>query len=209
MKTIQVLTRAIKDPPSPSPHSCSIHVCGLTHHLLSPETDMTAAKGGVASSQPGPECCMCGDCGLPYELFQCKACQFRSQHRYCSNLYPKAESYQVCNWCLSHDIKEKSQNSSSSIRNSSEDDSKKKKGDNQAGLSKSHRGTLQLQINSPIKKQRSPERSPSIRRRLITNGRLEEKLRRTKSEEILNNGITKQVLRNKVRRYKLLDEVSS
>ena len=66
-----------------------------------------------------------------------------------------------------------------------------------------------MQINSPIKKQRSPERSPSIRRRLITNGKLEEKLRRTKSEEILNNGITKQVFRNKVRRYKLLEEVSS
>jgi len=25
---------------------------------------------------------MCGDCGLPHELFQCKVCQFRSQHRY-------------------------------------------------------------------------------------------------------------------------------
>ncbi|CAK7347223.1 unnamed protein product [Dovyalis caffra] len=179
---------------------------------------MTTEKGGIASSQSGLECCMCGDCGLPYELFQCNVCQFRSQHRYCSNLYPKAESYQVCNWCLSHETKEKSQNSSnssSSNKNNSEDDSKssrnnkKKDGDNQGGLLRNHRGTLQLQINSPIKKQRSPERSPSTRRRLITNGKLEEKLRRTRSEEISNNGITRQVFRNKVRRYKLLDEVSS
>lgn len=176
---------------------------------------MTASKGGTSSSQSSPECCMCGDFGLPHELFQCKVCQFRSQHRYCSNLYPKAESYQVCNWCLSHETKEKSQNSSnssSSNKNNSGDDSrnnKKKKGDNQAGPSKNHRGTLRLQINSPIKKQRSPERSPSTRRRLITNGKLEEKLRRTRSEEMSNNGFTKQVFRNKVRRYKLLDEVSS
>ncbi|OAY58070.1 uncharacterized protein LOC110608507 [Manihot esculenta] len=174
----------------------------------------TPPKGAIASAHPSPECCMCGDCGLSYELFQCKICQFRSQHRYCSNLYPKAESYQVCNWCLSHETKEKSQtssNSSSSNKNTSEDDSIKNTQDkNKAGL-KSQRGSLQLQINSPIKKQRSPERSPVTRRRLISNAKLEEKLiRRTKSEEISNNiGITKQVFRNKVRRYKLLDEVSS
>ncbi|KDP41454.1 hypothetical protein JCGZ_15861 [Jatropha curcas] len=175
----------------------------------------------IASSQPiNPECCMCGDFGLSYELFQCKICHFRSQHRYCSNLYPKAESYQVCNWCLGNEGKEKSQNSSnssSSNKNSSEDDSSKsiKKG------VKNQRGSLQLEvINSPIKKQRSPERSPvTTRRRLITYGKLEEKklIRRTKSEEISNNnnnsnsnGITiTQVFRNRVRRYKLLDEVSS
>ncbi|KAJ9166502.1 hypothetical protein P3X46_021248 [Hevea brasiliensis] len=180
----------------------------------------TTPKEAIASSTPSPECCMCGDCGLSYELFQCQICQFRSQHRYCSNLYPKAESYQVCNWCLSHETKEKSQNSSnssSSNKNSSKDDSSKNsqnknKNKNKGGGLKSQRGSLQLQVNSPIKKQRSPERSPVTRRRLITNGRLEEKLiiRRTKSEEISNNiGITKQVFRNKVRRYKLLDEVSS
>uniref|UniRef100_A0A251J5F1 PHD-type zinc finger plants domain-containing protein n=1 Tax=Manihot esculenta TaxID=3983 RepID=A0A251J5F1_MANES len=173
---------------------------------------ITTPKGAIASSNPSPECCMCGDFGLSYELFQCKLCQFRSQHRYCSNLYPKAETYQVCNWCLSHETKEKSHNSSnssSSNKNSSEDDSSKNK--NKGGTLKSQRGSLQLQVNSPIKKQRSPERSPVTRRRLITNARLEEKLiRRTKSEEISNNiGMTKQVFRNKVRRYKLLEEVSS
>ncbi|XP_060171325.1 uncharacterized protein LOC132602509 [Lycium barbarum] len=72
------------------------------------------------------ECCMCGDYGYSSELFRCTICQFRSQHRYCSNLYPKAESYQICNWCLST-TKEKIQKSSissSSSRNTSEDDPK-------------------------------------------------------------------------------------
>lgn len=57
--------------------------------------------------------------------------------------------------------------------------------------------------------QKSPERSPSTRRRIITNGALEEKLRRTRSKEVSNRVIAKPVYRNKVRRYKLLDEVSS
>ncbi|XP_059631264.1 uncharacterized protein LOC132274113 [Cornus florida] len=191
---------------------------------------MTTSKGGNAPSQPSLECCMCGDHGLSSELFKCKACKFRSQHRYCSNLYPKAETYRVCNWCLSQkdDTVEKTQNSCNSPpsssthrnNNSSEDDhimikNKKKISGNHGGL-KGQRGTLQLQFNSPIKKQRSPEKSPlsSARKRVTTGGGggggggVEERLRRTKSEEIANGGITK-VFRNKVRRYKLLDEVSS
>ncbi|KAI3947618.1 hypothetical protein MKX01_034283 [Papaver californicum] len=49
------------------------------------------------------ECCMCGDYGIPNELYRCNLCSFRSQHRYCSNLYPKAETYELCNWCLKKD----------------------------------------------------------------------------------------------------------
>ncbi|KAJ4701421.1 Zinc ion binding protein [Melia azedarach] len=170
------------------------------------------------SSQPIPECCMCGDYGLSNELFHCKVCQFRSQHRYCSNLYPTAESYQVCNWCLSQkDDKEKSQNSSnssSSNKTNSEEDSKnrRKNSGHGGGMKGQQRSSLQLQLNKPIKKQKSPERSPPTRKRIITNGALEEKLRRTKSEVISNNNrviVRKPVFRNKVRRYKLLDEVSS
>ncbi|XP_020578899.1 uncharacterized protein LOC110023703 isoform X2 [Phalaenopsis equestris] len=50
-------------------------------------------------------CCMCGDQGLCSELFRCRVCLFRSQHRYCSNLYPKAHSYQACNWCLREEMR--------------------------------------------------------------------------------------------------------
>ena len=118
------------------------------------------------------------------------------------------------------DSKEKSQNSSNSsasCKDNSEDYIKnKKKGDNHgaAGLKGSQRNyNLNLQlIKNPIKKPKSAEKlSPSTtRKRIITNARLEEKLRRTKTEEISNSRlITRHVIRNKVRRYKLLDEVLS
>ncbi|XP_050123951.1 uncharacterized protein LOC126601304 isoform X1 [Malus sylvestris] len=199
------------------------------------------------------ECCMCGDFGFSYELFVCKVCQFRSQHRfpmcrYCSNLYPNAESYRICNWCLTQkEDTQNSSNSSSSCKKESQDQdhpitkiSIKKK----ISSKNSHnpyggclRGTMQLQPSGPIKKQRSldlhhlhrqssavsPSPSPSpksapvvTRKRIITNAAKEaERIKRTRSEDISNIkntstiGITRQVFRNKVRRYKLLDEVSS
>lgn len=36
-------------------------------------------------SETRGECCMCGDYGLSEELFQCKVCQFRFQHRSVEN----------------------------------------------------------------------------------------------------------------------------
>ncbi|XP_027332749.1 uncharacterized protein LOC113847705 [Abrus precatorius] len=190
-----------------------------------------------STAQPYTECCMCGDLGFSDQLFQCKVCQFRSQHRYCSNLYPKPDSLGTCNWCLSQreDTKEKSPNSSnsSSSYKNNEDEIKNKKfrnnnsGQNIGGNKKGSKGSaLHLQLQKPIKKPKSPEssrspsastspsKSPSVlvstRKRIVTNGALEERLRRTRSEDITNtSGATKQVFRNKVRRYKLLDEVSS
>ncbi|KAK3158254.1 hypothetical protein QOZ80_2AG0134780 [Eleusine coracana subsp. coracana] len=57
-------------------------------------------SGGAAAAV----CCMCGDHGLPGELFQCGLCCLRLQHRYtieyCSELYPREAAYQSCNWCL-------------------------------------------------------------------------------------------------------------
>lgn len=170
-------------------------------------------------------------------------------YRYCSNLYPNAESYRICNWCLTQkeETKEKSQNSSNSSSSCKKDQdhlhhnhdtkiNKIKK--NSPKASHDHhpygsglRGSMKLQPSGPIKKQRSLDyhhnqvllspsspKSPSLaRKRIITNGEKEEaeKIRRTRSEEvsnikrISNHGITRQVFRNKVRRYKLLDEVSS
>ncbi|KAF8718126.1 hypothetical protein HU200_025611 [Digitaria exilis] len=46
---------------------------------------------------------MCGDRGLLPELFRCSACSVRSQHTYCTDRYPKVESYGTCNWCLRAD----------------------------------------------------------------------------------------------------------
>ncbi|XP_019174137.1 PREDICTED: uncharacterized protein LOC109169711 [Ipomoea nil] len=183
-----------------------------------------------ASADSGVECCMCGDHGLSFELFRCKSCQVRSQHRYCSNLYPKAESYRLCNWCLSE--KDNSSNSSSSCRVKTEGDRKIKnekfppppppqqsssheKNICKGSSPKGKKAPMKLRVKSPppITKQKtnpSPEQSPPsvvARKRVAAGGggSIEERLRRTKSE----NGIVKPVFRNKVRRYKLLEEVSS
>ncbi|XP_060199007.1 uncharacterized protein LOC132627599 [Lycium barbarum] len=184
---------------------------------------MTSVRGAT-------ECCMCGDYGLSSELFKCKICQFRSQHRYCSNLYPKAESYRICNWCLtpkevSGEKTQNSSNSSSSCRNTTSDNIqdgpklKKKliiRNENNRIGSTSPKGKLKGSSNlklelikkNPIKLQKSP--SLAARKRVTVDGvNMEEKIRRTKSEEISNRGITRKVLKSRVRRYKLLDEVSS
>nr|XP_027090979.1 uncharacterized protein LOC113711935 isoform X2 [Coffea arabica] len=150
--------------------------------------------------------------------------------RYCSNTYPRAESYRACNWCLNE--KENSFNSSSSNKNatSTEDDvmkvAKKKSvhGGNGGGNGnlqrsnssiKSEKGSPKLSViiknNRSIKKQKSPERSSPLlaaRKRITTGSAVQESLRRTKSD-ISNSGMKKHVFKNRVRRYKLLDEVSS
>lgn len=188
---------------------------------------MTINRGGGAI-----ECCMCGDYGLSSELFKCKICQFRSQHRYCSNLYPKAESYGICNWCLSSkDVSgektQNSSNSSSSCRNTASDNNiqdgpklKKKliiRNENNEIIGRtSPKGKIKSSSNlkvqvikkNPIKLQKPPLLA-ARKRVIIDDVNIEEKIRRRKSEEISNRGITRKVLKNRVRRYKLLDEVSS
>ncbi|KAE9605942.1 hypothetical protein Lal_00024917 [Lupinus albus] len=182
--------------------------------------------------QSSTECCMCGDPGFSDQIFQCKVCQFRSQHRYCSNIYPNLESLGTCNWCLSQKESDKSPNSSNSSspysNNNSPYDENNKNKKIKKGLRGSTSSALQLQLQKkPIKKlHKSPEaispvsisKSPSsqsvlisTRKRIITNGALEERLRRINSEDITNtsSGTPKQIFRNKLKRYKLLDEVSS
>ncbi|CAN6252010.1 unnamed protein product [Urochloa humidicola] len=56
---------------------------------------------GASASTAAAVCCMCGDRGLPQELFRCNICRLRLQHRYCSNQYPRMPGpYRSCNWCL-------------------------------------------------------------------------------------------------------------
>ncbi|KAJ7515070.1 hypothetical protein O6H91_23G069900 [Diphasiastrum complanatum] len=64
---------------------------------------MTQLRMGKVSHSER-ECCMCGDVGFLHELFKCKSCGRRYQHRYCSKLYPQNNKY-VCDWCLS-DVKQ-------------------------------------------------------------------------------------------------------
>ncbi|KAK4421728.1 hypothetical protein Salat_2123400 [Sesamum alatum] len=189
-------------------------------------------EGEGAASVPGiSECCMCGDYGLSSELFICKDCRFRSQHKYCSNQYPEAESYHICNWCLSPkddkkaellgNTKASSPNSSSSLKTPRDHQDHMKMSKRKTILGENHGGLKDIKANTcdQIKKQNkfpTTERSrpsPAGRKRVTTadGGSIGKKIiRRTRSEEVSNGGvIIKQTFRNKVRRYKLLDEVSS
>ncbi|KAG1366580.1 hypothetical protein COCNU_13G003700 [Cocos nucifera] len=159
-------------------------------------------KGGAAPS-PSPTsspvvCCMCGDHGLSKELFQCKICLVRSQHKYCSDLYLKTETYRACNWCLRDEgVKSLPQESSQDHNNSTSSSSSS---NNIGGLAvKLHRAAYALHLNKPIKKQRAPERSSSTDVIEIARS----------AEPSPGLGRTKHAFRGKVRRYKLLEEVSS
>ncbi|KAK9109087.1 hypothetical protein Sjap_017147 [Stephania japonica] len=168
------------------------------------------------------ECCMCGDHGLQHELFQCRLCRFRSQHRYCSNLYPKAELYQICNWCLkkesmSSTTEEEEIENSSSISSSSHNNDCKDKEDRDKNNCKKnnitqsylkghgndlhHRDQIVV-ANKPIKRHRS---SPDHHHhKEHKEGNL---IRIPKFGEISQNRITKKVFRGRIQRYKLLEEV--
>ncbi|XP_076899394.1 uncharacterized protein LOC143553246 [Bidens hawaiensis] len=160
------------------------------------------------------ECCMCGDHGLSQELFRCKICKSRFQHKYCSNQYPKAELYKACNWCLTlkHDSGNSSNSSSSFKHNSGDDHTMKDKKIGHRGLRERRKGSdIRLTSTGSIKKVHGslPEESP------VSTGRKEKNhalLRKSKSANHISNGggtKTRPVFRNKVRRYKLLDEVTS
>ncbi|KAK4388031.1 hypothetical protein Sango_2409700 [Sesamum angolense] len=175
-------------------------------------------EGGEAAARVGvgvggmSECCMCGDYGLSSHLFICKLCRFRSQHKYCSNLYPEAESYHICNWCLSQNgdkkgelqanTKATSPNSSSSSLKTPSDHMKmstRKRvlgGNNHGGLK---------DASDHIKKQKKS--SSAGRKRVTTDHGGSNIGKKTRSEEVPNGGV--KVFKNKVRRYKLLDEVPS
>ncbi|KAL9255247.1 hypothetical protein AKJ16_DCAP02482 [Drosera capensis] len=139
--------------------------------------------------------------------------------RYCSNLYPKAETYRVCNWCLieASDAQTKasnSSNSSSSPAGGQDDPRHPTHGKSRKKSSGCSNGSQHYDNGATIKKQKSPEGSPSGassgRRTTVSvagkggNGESEEM-----SNGSATNGVTRQVFRGKVRRYKLLDEVSS
>ncbi|KAI0494800.1 hypothetical protein KFK09_024943 [Dendrobium nobile] len=156
------------------------------------------SSGGGQAVPPPPSvvCCMCGDRGLSIELFRCKVCLFRSQHKYCSDLYPKTETYKACNWCLREErgkavardqLATTSENSSSPSGN----------GSGSLGW-KLQRGAPPLQLSKPVKKQRVPERAATSSEKMTTEQELSP-----------GTGRVRQTFRGKVRRYKLLEEVSS
>ncbi|KAI4389464.1 hypothetical protein MLD38_001689 [Melastoma candidum] len=175
-----------------------------------------------------PVCCMCGDSGLPDELYSCRLCLFRSQHRYCSNQYPIADgAYEVCNWCLipakegSSDSTKKAAGNNSLDSNPShyktpesgqDDDGRSKRLRKSTVLGLDLRNGADRNGNGKGRVKKADEaRRTNTRKRIITRGALEEKLRMMKSDKAANRRdiiVRRPVFRNKVRRYKLLHEVS-
>ncbi|KAL9252496.1 hypothetical protein AKJ16_DCAP14921 [Drosera capensis] len=169
----------------------------------------------ISSMGANFECCMCGDHGLSSHLFRCKICQFRSQH---SNLYPKAETYRACNWCL---IEAAGNNDHKKASNSTKLSSytAPSEGDN-----KGDHDTV-MRVDALVKKKKSPVGSPSggLKQRTTTmvaencgkGDGMMRMLRRTQSDVaakrdgMANAVVLKRVFRGKVRRYKLLNEVTS
>ncbi|XP_039114619.1 heavy metal-associated isoprenylated plant protein 36-like isoform X2 [Dioscorea cayenensis subsp. rotundata] len=174
---------------------------------------MGGSKGEKArpSSPASVVCCMCGDQGMPQELFRCKTCLIRSQH---NDLYPKTETYKTCNWCIREEASKSNNMNTNSDQNSPVLSSNSSNGGGGSGnngggggglapapatatataaatVVKLQRGAFPSHLNKPVKKQRLPEKSPDDLS--PTTG---------KPSRHVN-------LRAKVRRYKLLEEVSS
>ncbi|XP_042029075.1 uncharacterized protein LOC121776028 [Salvia splendens] len=152
-------------------------------------------EGATSSST---ECCMCGDHGVSSELFLCGACGFRSQHKYCSNLYPGAQSYDICNWCINR----KGEETTKSLQNSSH-----KTGHRDVMKIKKGKIDINHKERRTIEKGSKGQNKPAVAAPPPLAGR-----KRVTSDRGGVSGerrIVKPVFRNKVRRYKLLDEVSS
>ena len=118
--------------------------------------------------------------------------------RYCSDLYPKSESYRACNWCLrdggakglAGDAKRSTSSCNAMDRRSS--------GSTGTGV-KVHRQASPSQLSKPIKKLR-----------LLLHRSASDITDRMRSEELSPSfGRGRQVAKGKIRRYKLLEEVPS
>ncbi|XP_020255278.1 uncharacterized protein LOC109832262 [Asparagus officinalis] len=145
-------------------------------------------------------CCMCGDHGLLTELFRCKSCLIRSQHKYCSNLYPKFQSYRACNWCLRQETKGGNLNDTNhnyAIPSPSNYNNEGSSSD--TSRVKLKRGVFPQYLDEAVKKQKMQEIKISQTKNDQSMGK----------EEITTSlRGEKQVFRGKVRRYKLLEEVA-
>lgn len=130
--------------------------------------------------------------------------------RYCSDLYPKAEAYRACNWCLREEgakhLHYKEENTTIENHNSNNNNNSTSSTSNTITTSntnglKLHRGSFASHLNKPIKKQR-----------LLLNrsaSDVTERLRTPEEVSPSSLGKGRQAFRGKVRRYKLLEEVSS
>ncbi|KAF8714901.1 hypothetical protein HU200_027437 [Digitaria exilis] len=164
---------------------------------------------------------MCGDHGLSSELVRCRRCRVRVQHRYCSDLYPRAAAYRRCNWCLRDqqgrqrvgvaavankpDVKRRKTASGSSPVAS--DEERQRLLQRHEGWCSSRRSPAEP--GHPVKKKHRaedekmpPPPPPSVSAKEVVSSETRG------GEEVMRAGKTR-VNRVKVRRYKLLAEVIS
>ncbi|XP_062184919.1 uncharacterized protein LOC133888625 [Phragmites australis] len=160
----------------------------------------------------GAVCCMCGDQGLPNELFRCRSCRVRLQHRYCSDLYPRATAYRRCNWCLRELPAQQSGGAGLAAAASKPTATEKRKATTweamptaSDGERRQHEGCSRrppAELGQPVKKRhKADERAPPPRLAAVKAGDTSD------SEKLMRAGKTR--VRVKVRRYRLLAEVIS
>ncbi|KAJ1271251.1 hypothetical protein BS78_06G114800 [Paspalum vaginatum] len=164
----------------------------------------------------GAVCCMCGDHGLPGELFRCRGCRARLQHTYCSDLYPRAAAYRRCNWCL----RGPAQGGRAGHAAAKAEELRRKAAaagsadEERAGCSGSPRGRSPPELGGkPVKKKHKAEEKTPTPKPDAAAGRKEEVVARRDAggkAEVMRAGKARPpVHRVKVRRYKLLAEVIS
>ncbi|PUZ42473.1 hypothetical protein GQ55_9G585600 [Panicum hallii var. hallii] len=164
------------------------------------------SEGASGGPPPGAVCCMCGDSGLLPELFRCSACSVRSQHTYCTDRYPKVESYGTCNWCLRADGGVPSTSSSPRSAGKAAARSSAAHGDTTGGGGRSSpkvaaRGDFaSSNLSKPIKKQQPQHQRVLLRRSASDLGS-----RVRDAPPPPSPGVARG--RPRVRRYKLLEEV--
>uniref|UniRef100_A0A0D9VHC0 PHD-type zinc finger plants domain-containing protein n=1 Tax=Leersia perrieri TaxID=77586 RepID=A0A0D9VHC0_9ORYZ len=151
----------------------------------------------ASASASAAVCCMCGDNGLPRELFRCTHCRQRLQHSYCSDLYPRVAAYRRCNWCLREGARRGGSLAVKPVAT--------KRRMSSAALEMSDSGCSRsafcAEPEKPVKKPKAGDDSP-----LVLTPVVEE---RTTEEMKPQSSARKTRFRVKVRRYKLLTEVIS
>lgn len=176
------------------------------------------AEGGASA---GAVCCMCGDQGLPGELARCRRCRVRLQHRYCSDLYPRAAAYRRCNWCLrepASDQGRRAGHAAAAVANKAEERRKAASGsssssDEERRQRQRHEGFSSrrppAEPGHPVKKKHKadqekmpppPPPPPAEGKEIVADA--------SGRKEVMRAGKTR-ASRVKVRRYKLLAEVIS
>ncbi|KAJ1279650.1 hypothetical protein BS78_04G170400 [Paspalum vaginatum] len=180
-----------------------------------------ASPPGSGDGASAAVCCMCGDHGLPHELFRCNLCRRRTQH---SDLYPRAAGpYRSCNWCLREGgvvvvggagdspVNKASTAAGPKRRRLVNDDDARDDGDDhvvgekETGCRGCSRSAFSPDLGKPIKKPKKARGKRAVQEQPV----VATAARKRREAPPTAAGGKKARFRVKVRRYKLLAEVIS